>query len=49
MIVYANNAQYTSFGMLRNPIYLADYGIQVIEVLLLVWLTRLSYRRLQEA
>jgi hypothetical protein len=48
MIVYANNTQYDSFPMLKNPVYLADYVIQVIEVVLLVWLTRLSYRRLQK-
>ncbi|CCG99572.1 hypothetical protein FAES_1562 [Fibrella aestuarina BUZ 2] len=46
MIVYANNAQYTNLSMLSNPVFLADYVIQVIEVILLVWLTRLSYNRL---
>lgn len=49
MVVYAGNATYTNLSMLtQNPLFLLDYGIQVVEVALLVWLTRLSYRRLAE-
>jgi hypothetical protein len=48
MIVYANNAQYTSLGMLtQNPIYALDWSIQVLELAGLVWLVRLSYNKLK--
>lgn len=47
MIVYANNAQYTSLAMLtQNPIYALDWIIQVIELAGLVWLVKLSYKKL---
>lgn len=47
MIVYANNTLYTNLSMLANPIYLLDYVIQVIEVVLLAWLVILTFKRLK--
>lgn len=48
MIVYANNAQYTSLTMLtQNPVYALDWGIQVVELAGLIWLVRLSYNKLK--
>lgn len=47
MIVYANNTLYANLSMLANPIYLLDYVIQVIEVVLLAWLVILTFKRLK--
>jgi len=47
MIVYANNALYTNLSMLTNPVYGLDYVIQVIELVLLVWLVVLTYKKLK--
>lgn len=47
MIVYADNALYTSLAMLGNPVYLLDYGIQVVELAGLIWLVVLSYNKLK--
>lgn len=49
MIVYANNAQYTSLSMLANPIYALDWGIQVVELAGLIWIVVLTYRKLKVA
>ena len=46
MIVYANNVLYTNLPMLTNPIYALDYFIQVIELVLLVGLVVLTYKKL---
>lgn len=47
MIVYADNRLYTNLSMLTNPVYGLDYVIQVIELVLLVWLVLLTYKKLK--
>jgi hypothetical protein len=48
MIVYADNAQYTSVSMLtRSPVYALDWGIQVLELAGLIWLVKLIYNNLK--
>ena len=45
-VVYGKMALYNSFSTLTDPIHLLDYGIQLTEVVLLLWLLRLTYRQL---